>query len=273
MPEPSLEVLKVTLRQSHEQLIAVSDYIQKRLRPLKPRNPPTRRFPIYWSYIRVHNWISSLAKLNSVADVQAICCGLRALLELATDMVMLHCHPTDESALKVDAWVQSAKLKYLMLTEDFERRKLGAVVDTSAFIANNKLGIEESRNRFWPRKRQTNKHPERWTGRVNLLEDVRAADLLLGDEIRSYLGVNLEQFYEFDYRRLNRFVHGSGYVGYSYQHEVLYLMGSTGHSSCIRLALLCSYIYLKEIDFGPDERPPSPTHDLANILEFLKPGS
>ena len=80
---------------------------------------------------------------------------------------------------------------------------------------------------FWPGKRQTNKHPERWTGRVNLLEDVNAADLLLGDKIRSYLGVNLEQFYEFDYRRLNWFVHGSGYVGYSYPHEVLYLMSST----------------------------------------------
>lgn len=272
---PSDEEVKHSFQTSHERLVAVNDYIQKRLVPLKPKDMCIRQIPLFWSYIRVHYWMSSLAKMNSVKDIQSVCTGTRSLLELAVDMVLLHRDPTDESALKIGAWAQSAQLKYLKQSHDFTRRRdatPATVPYDSHFIQHHQTNIEETRKRLWPSKSQTSRHPERWTGRRSLLEDVREADRVLAEEIRRFVRGGLEEFYECNYRRLNWFVHGSGYTGYSYYPyltQVLYLTCSTGHDDCVYLGLLCSHIYLKEIDFSPNEQRPNPVHELATELKDM----
>lgn len=86
------------------------------------------------------------------------------------------------------------------------------------FIDNEEDSIKNMRKKLgWVDSKDPNKdkHPERWTNRATLLDDIREADKLHGSIIERHFGSNLEYFYETEYRRLNWNIHGSGFAGMS----------------------------------------------------------
>jgi len=78
------------------------------------------------------------------------------------------------------------------------------------FVQNSKGLIEKLRSGLWPNKKGTGnstpKHPDRWTGR-DLLSDAREADRLEGPAIKKDLFMNLEEFYETEFRKMCWNVH------------------------------------------------------------------
>ena len=271
-PEPpSEEVLKKTLEASVKRVRYVYAQIRKHYTPLKPHmNAGTREYLIAVMRFRVMAWMSTLRKLDHMCDTQAALCGLRTLLELTTDMLLLHHDKTNESVLKMNAWSESAKLKCIELSVEFtDRRKEASgkrMFYLPEFVERKRREVDKSRRSFWPQNGTRIKHPERWTGRTNLLSDIRTVDSYFTQDIHRFLGRALEELYETEYRSWNWFVHGSGLAGFSQHHHSLYLFSSISLDTSVRLALLCSEVYLRETQFDDTERKSS----LFAELELLR---
>jgi hypothetical protein len=161
---------------------------------------------------RAMSWVRSLAKLNQMSDIQAFHAANRALLEIAVDSVLLHADKTDESALKLLGYEESGFLKYVNTYKDFiKRRKIEPDPAYAGLLAVSEATLDRikaDRRRLWA----TDKHPDRWTGRGSLLEDVLEADQRSRCACWSSLG-SLEQAYAERYQPLNWLTHGSAATG------------------------------------------------------------
>lgn len=152
------------------------------------------------------SWQSTLTRLTSPGDFQAVFSAARSLLEITVDAVLLH-HLADAAGQMRD-WEDSAKLKHAEAiaryigtgTPDAESRH------AITFAQREAARVNAARiARGWTRSNGDPRHPDRWTTR-NLGDDAKRAD---GFEPN----VNLERAYELSYRKMCWYVHGSGAVG------------------------------------------------------------
>lgn len=194
-------------------------------------------------------WMKSVKKLNDPTDFQALVSCNRALLEMTVDMILLSHDRTDESRLQVFWWEKSSKLKSAELLQKYYKGDVPeAYQEQVDFIAREGEEIRKMRAALWPNRK--GKHPERWTGRSSLYEDVMESDRLYLAEIENELDVGLTEFHETEYRRMNWNVHGSATAGIRGIPPIgfHYLCGLT-YKWCSDLALLCAKIILTDFHF------------------------
>lgn len=220
-------------------------------------------------FLRALAWMLTLDKLNQGRDFQAIISGARALLEITVDLILLHYDKTNGSAWRMKWWGESAKLKAAKAVIEYYKNRIKKPVppsneDIVTFVQNQESIINEMRKVLWtdPKDPSKGRHPERWTDRRNLLQDVQEADRLHGSIIEAYFGSNLEEFYETEYRRMNWNVHGSGITGVHFlEAEGFNLMCALGFMWCARLSMICIDVVLRDLE--SDSR-------VSNICQFRK---
>lgn len=126
-------------------------------------------------------------------------------------------------------------------------------------ICENNSGWVETGN---PNK---DRHPERWTNRPTLLDDIKAADDLHGSIIERHFGSNLEYFYETEYRRLNWNIHGSGFAGMgNADASDINIMCGFGYFWSAKLALVSAEIILREL------KDKGTTGEIDNVIAELE---
>lgn len=213
--------------------------------------PSRREVYLRGLFTRALFWMSSLEKLDSPTDIQAVNTCTRALMELATDAILLHCDETDESVLKMLHWERSQKLHSAEGVITY-CSKLGISIspdydDLQHFITQNKAKVDKKRLALWPNAKQKPKHPQRWTGNASLLSDCLSADNCYGHQIQHDLSVSLEHFYENEYRRMNWYIHGSGLTGTrNLPIAMYYWVSSLSCDWCCRLSMLITKVILAE---------------------------
>jgi len=240
----------------HKDVVTVTDFMVQKVKSLSDsvNLASDRDVYIHGLYFRAIAWMLSLRKLNDGVDFQPIVSGARTFLEITTDLVLIHYDKTNESGWRMRWWGMSAKLKSAKaLVEYFNNRARKPISneyqDVADFVTNEEAGIEHMKKALWPDPRDPNKgrHPERWTGRSNLLDDVREADRLHGARIERHFGSTLEEFYETEYRRMNWNVHGSGLTGIRDVDEVgINIMRALGYNWSAKLAMVCTDIVLQD---------------------------
>lgn len=200
-------------------------------------NKSPKEDTIYGLFCRVICFMKTLRKSNDNSDFQSIAHINRALLELATDLIILH-HDDTDGYLKMRAWEESAKLKAAeKVVRYYNENKMSIPANCNPqkiFIDNNKAEIVQQRMKYWSRSN----HPDgRWTGH-KLDVDVKSADAKEGSR--------LAETYDTEYQRMNWFTHGSALAGLRHM-EPADFMNYCGlsYAACGDLALLCAKISLK----------------------------
>lgn len=213
------------------------------------------------SFVRCVAWMQSLSLLSGARHIQAMVAAERALIEITIDVLFLHHDTTLERTERQRVWEISAKLKSCERAVSFFVESHNPIPSEYAvqetFINNRKASINQERVRLGWVKRGTNnpRHPDRWTDN-DLSVDVKEADLLLsthsprklgGVDIKSELGVSLEQIYRTEYTRMNWLVHGSGllFVIDSTPDQISLLARIT-LGRCIDLSFLCLKVLLTD---------------------------
>ncbi len=170
-------------------------------------------------WLRARGWVQTLERLDETKYVQAISTANRALLEITTDLIVLHHDKTNESGWKLHWWGVSEKMKAAEQTVRFYEDQ-GLVVpdeysDLEEFYRNEKQIVDDMRRTLWPVRNNPGKaeHPKRWTGKSDLSVDVERADELHGVVIRADLGKGLVEYYRTEYRKMNWQIH-SGTAGW-----------------------------------------------------------
>lgn len=204
-------------------------------------NKNSREITIYGIFLRVVCLMKTLCKCNERSDCQTILHANRALIEMATDLILLLHDETDEVDKKIRAWEQSAKLKAAEEAVKYFTDKKLLVPDKCKhqqnFVNTHQAQIRSQRQRFWG---QT-KHPSRWTNK-SLEHDVKATDNLEGTD--------LEELYQLEYRRMNWFAHGSGLAGSrELDADCFFNLCGLAYDSCTKLAMLCSKVTLKAFGY------------------------
>lgn len=258
----------------HKQLLKVTKFTAAKVSPLWTyRLSSYRDSSIYALHLRVVAWLHSLRKLDTGVDIQPITAGVRALLETTTDLILLYFDKTTVSGWRMNQWGESAKLKSAKATiKYFNTRTKNGIPNSYQpmidFVENNEDSIRHMRKQLgWVETRNPNKdrHPERWTNRPTLLDDIKAADDFHGSIIERHFGSNLEHFYETEYRRLNWNVHGSGFAGMSNADAAdINIMCGFGYFWSAKLALVSAEIILRELkDRGT-------TGEIDNVIAELE---
>jgi len=156
-------------------------------------------------WVRAYVWTNTLRRLTDPLDFQAIVVGSRALFEILIDLVLLHHDKTQELAAKMFWWGESEKLRASEQIIDFyENQGLSVPDEFEAqvqFCTTKKLKIEEMRQTHWFNRRDSKRHPKRWTGSSNLFEDVEQADELYASTISSEIRTTLTEHYRTQYPR------------------------------------------------------------------------
>src|SRR5205809_1108702 len=62
-------------------------------------------------WFRAFAWMRSIEQLNGAGHFQAISAGLRALLEIAVDLILLHHDKTNGLGWKIQQWGTSERMK------------------------------------------------------------------------------------------------------------------------------------------------------------------
>jgi hypothetical protein len=211
--------------------------------------PTCRETYMHGLFLRAAFWMLTLEKLNTPRDVQAIQSCTRSLLEITTDMILLHNDKTKTSIRMMLYWDRSQKLHAgETMVEYYKKRNLpipDVIEDVAEFVQNKKARIQKKRLALW----NTIRHPSRWTGNRSLLADVIEADRQYGSAISADLKMTLEEYYETEYRRLNWFVHGSGLTGImKLEPEIYYSICGVAFKWCSDMAMLCTKIIFT--DYG-----------------------
>jgi hypothetical protein len=207
-------------------------------------------------FLRARAWMHSLEKLNHSMHIQAISVANRALLEITVDMHLLHHDKTNESGWKMYQWGLSERMRAAeILVEYYDG--LGLPVPDSCkpletSYNNEKAMVDHMRRTLWPNKKDLSKprHPDRWTGRANLFEDIKEVDRLYGPSIKSDLGATLTEYYRTEYRKMNWQIH-SGVAGlWNVSPEAMNLICAMALKWCADFGMLCTKTILS--DFGFD---------------------
>lgn len=151
--------------------------------------------------------VQGLAKLDRASHLPLVLAATRGMLELVVDIILLSGGDRVERARQLEAWEESARFKVADLTLRFvkKRGRLSKLEEPYvSFISRVGERVRESRRKYWLDSKGKPRHPDRWTG-GSLAQDVKIADGLAE--------LDLEWFYETEYRRLNFQVHGSTLAG------------------------------------------------------------
>lgn len=207
-------------------------------------------------WIRAYLWMETISRLNDPLDFQAISVANRTLMEILIDLILLHTDEAHESAARMYWWAESEKLQQAEQIINFYSKKGVTVPDEfeaqQSFYANRKSQITEMRKRWWPGRKDPERHPKRWTGSSNLLQDAKRADQLYGSSIETNIGIPLEEYYETQYRKMNWRIHsGLASVG-DPPPEAFYLICGFGFKWCADFALLATKITLTEFGLNSD---------------------
>ncbi len=227
-------------------------------------------------YVRACFWMQSLKKLRTHQDYQAILACNRSLFEITVDLILLSEGREPYTDERMFWWEQSAKLKAAVeLEKYFKKRVPSAYKAYVDFIHREESSIKKKREALWPhRKKKTEhpcgkkkaEHPSRWTGN-DLLTDARKADKFQKTDIKAYLGISLEEFYETQMRRINTTVHGSALSNERYLSiEEIDVVCGLGYQWSTDLAMLCTKLILEKYDIS-DLLP-----ELKSIVEKIKDG-
>jgi hypothetical protein len=186
------------------------------------------------------SWQSSLTRLTSPADFQAVFAACRSLLEIVIDTVLIQ-HEQDGPARMRD-WEESAKLKqaeaiqrYFQGEQNIPREHRHAI----GFANREGARINAARvARGWTRNNGTGRHADRWTDR-SLADDAERAD-------NYETGLDLEETYETSFRKMCWFVHGSGAIGIlNLGTGIFPALGGLMFRTCSDLALAHSRLLLR----------------------------
>ena len=207
----------------------------------------------YQVWGRIGFWMRSLRKLKSTEDFQAVSTANRALFELMIDLALLSCGDEDSGRKSYyfgysDLFriVQSARLYYGNLEKKPPTRFAFKEIteELIATVGTNRAQIFES---------NSTKHPGRWTGNANLLEDAREADRLLGEQwVSGLLGMSFTDFYQTDYRMLSTFVHATSAGIETLDWPAITLVYGLNLYSCSDLAMLATRLMIER---GPTVDP------------------
>lgn len=232
---------------------------------------PWDRYPTFMGlYLRAMSWVRSATRLNEPTDLQLILTCVRSLMETSVDLQLLRADPGNPG-WQMYHWERSALLKAALAQRTYYQCALpregrafpadlpAATAPIMEFINREEATILNMRRTLWPNhidpRNNNARHPERWTGSGNLLEDVRAADRVGGVLIRTTVGTPLEELYETEYRRLSWNVHGSSLAGIRNLTEAGIITDcGYGYACSTRLGLLCTKLVVDE--FGIADRVP-----------------
>lgn len=231
-------------------LQTVEGYMRNRARPQVQGallRPELRDQCVQLLFARALCWVSSLIRLNSPQDFQAVAAGARSLLEVAVDVILvLHDGPTGEKVREMDDWAMSAKFQ--MSTQALAHyEKASAPIPhehspMAAFRDAKGAEVQTLRSKHW-----RGKHPRRWTNQ-DLLADCRDADKLEPDLIVGELEMSFEEFYETQLRRMNWLIHGAGLAAVKgVSSETLTLMCALGYKWGADLAMIVTMATLRAI--------------------------
>jgi hypothetical protein len=206
-------------------------------------------------WYRARGWMQTLRKLDHPRDVQAISIANRALLEITVDVLLVHEDRTNKAAWRLCCWAHSERMKAAEQVVEFYTQNGVPVPEEyqplEESYRNEKSLTEYQRRMLWPRKSDPSKgrHPRRWSGRGNLLEDIEEVDRLYGASIQADLGSSLTEFYKTEYRRMNWQIH-SGVAGFwAIPPASLALTCGLALKWCADLAMLCTKTVLSDFGF------------------------
>lgn len=205
-------------------------------------------------WLRTRAWVQTLERLNETKYVQAIATANRALLEITTDVILLHHDKSNESGWKLHWWGVSEKMKAAEQTVRFYEDQGLSVPDEysdlETFYREEKQIVDDMRKTLWPVKDKPHKaeHPKRWTGKSDLSVDIERADELYGDAARDELGKGLVEYYRTEYRRMNWQVHSGTAGWWNMPPEVFDFAAGFALRWSADFAMLCTKIVLT--DFG-----------------------
>lgn len=207
-------------------------------------------------WYRAWGWVQSLKLLNSTKHVQAHLAGNRALLEIATDMILLHHDPTDGLGWMYVQWGQSEKWKAAEQAVNFYASQGVPVPDIheeiEQFYKNHAAPVAENRRNLWPDRKDPSKgiHPSRWTGRSDLFRDVEEADRVYGAQIKADLGVSLTEYYRTEYRRMNWLIHSGAPGWWNIEAPGISIMSGLALRASATLAMLCIKVMLLDAGYN-----------------------
>jgi hypothetical protein len=203
-------------------------------------------------WMRAYAWMQTIGRLNNPLDIQAISVGNRALLEITVDLILLHHDKTNKSGWKMIWWGESEKLKASEQVVNFYSEQKLAVPDRyeaqEEFYRNRKSIIEDMRKTLWPNRKNPASHPDRWTGKGSLFDDIVDADKLYGFVVKDEIGFTLAEYYRTEYRKMNWRIH-SGVASFLNQPPQAFNY-SCGFAlkACADFAMLSTKIVM--MDFG-----------------------
>lgn len=212
-------------------------------------------------FLRSIAWLSSLMRLTSPADFQAVFSGSRALLEITVDAVLLQ-HEPDAPARMRD-WEDSAKLKHAQAIERYFAGRSAPLESRHAiaFAQREATRINAARTaRGWVAGNGNPRHPERWTTR-GLGDDALAADTFEA-------GLGLRETYETKYRQMCWYVHGSAAVGLSgIGAENFPILGGLMFRTCSKLSVAHAKLLVRYTNLW---ETPYDGHPWAELFEQLR---
>jgi hypothetical protein len=209
LPKRTTAETAIALGNSHfQEVLVVRDFMRDKVRPvlLRTMTPDNDTDTVWGLFLRAIGWFASLAKLGDPQHLQAALAGTRALLEICTDLTLLHYDRQNLTTAMIVAWERSTKLQAAERTKRcFAGRKVPKLYeDKVLFVDREGAAIRAERARVWPGRKKPQSHPDRWTGR-SLERDVEAADSLGGYGFKDY--------YDGRYAELCWGTHGSGLAG------------------------------------------------------------
>ncbi|HEX5703855.1 MAG TPA: hypothetical protein VFX97_11690 [Pyrinomonadaceae bacterium] len=203
---------------------------------------------------RAHAWMQTVKKLNDPLDFQATAVANRALLEITVDLTLLHQDKTNASGWKMHWWGESQKMKSAEQIIRFYQENGLDVPDQFdgqvEFVRNSKSSIDHMRTVLWPNKRNPKKptHPERWTGKPTLFEDIQMADVFYASQIEADLGSSLTEYYRTEYAKMNWRIHSGVAAFWNQPPQSFNLVSAFAFKWCADFGMLCTKIVLT--DFG-----------------------
>lgn len=204
-------------------------------------------------WLRSHAWMLTLLELKSSKHYQAHVAGMRAILELTVDILLL-CHDkTGATERKMFCFMESEKLRNAEVLVAYFDELGESCPDVYrfqvAFMARNAARIRADRNSTWPTSTGKDRaHPKRWSCR-DLFQDVEEVDKQYGAAIVDNFGKELARFYRTEYRKVNWDVHSGFASTFNMPAESFDIRSAFAMINASSLAMLASKFVLQEFRF------------------------
>jgi hypothetical protein len=196
---------------------------------------------LWGSFLRATSTMRSVSKLDHPSDFQLILAGMRNMLEVLVDMMLIHFDSIGGLAEQMITWEEAEKARQADITLDYFTRTGKSVpislqprVDYARNVGPKvkaRLGITTWKS-----------FPGRWTRR-GLLEDAREAD--------KHKNLGLEEFFEGEYRKMCSLIHGSSSIFLRDTPPRLYIgMSALAYIHIFDMALNCCELLMVDYMFA-----------------------